>query len=79
MSEMDVLELNIANAALALATLVCVLMVGWGVVVEVAERLRARWAQSAAQDDHALALPQLGLTMADGGEKITDKESESTQ
>ena len=78
MTEMDVLELNIANAALALATLVCVLMVGWGVVVEVAERLRARWAQSAAQDDHTLALPQLGLTMADGGEKISDKESEST-
>lgn len=71
MTETELLELNIANAALGIATLICILMVAWGVVAEVAARVRARYA--GAHDDHLFAVPELGLTMADGGEKVADK------
>lgn len=70
----EVFELNIVNAALGLATLVCILAVAWGVVSEIAARLRAR--AVAAADSHTFHLPELGLTMADGGEKV-DEEKKS--
>lgn len=76
MTASEVLQLNIANAALGLATLVCICLVAWGVVSEVAARIRAR-AAAALPDDHAFNLPQLGLTMADGGEKVGDKKKGS--
>lgn len=71
MTEAEVLELNIVNAALGIAVLICILAVVWGVVSEVAARLRAR--VSALADSHAFALPEVGLTMADGGEKVDGK------
>ncbi|MGZ5443944.1 MAG: hypothetical protein ACXW5U_03425 [Thermoanaerobaculia bacterium] len=76
MTETEILELNLANGALGLATLICFLMVAWATVSEVAERLRARWAQG-AHDDHMFAVPELGLTMADGGEKVDEKAEET--
>jgi hypothetical protein len=63
----DTFWLNFTNIALGLVTLVCVLAIGAGVVRElVARRRRA----AAAADDHAFATPRLGLTMADGGERL---------
>jgi len=37
--------------------------------------LRARW----RADPHSLSVPGLGLTMADGGEKVEPAESESSE
>jgi hypothetical protein len=59
--------LNVTNVALGILTLVCLLVVGYGVVLELLPRLRRR---SVAEDDHAVLTPELGLTMADGGRRI---------
>ncbi len=74
MTAAEVFELNIVNALLGLATLVCILAVVWGVVSEVAARMRARVTTYA--DSHTFAMPELGLTMADGGEKVDAKADE---
>lgn len=71
MTEHELLLLNIANAALGIATLIAVVMIGWAAFSEVAERVRARWAAMA--DDHAFSVAGLGVTMADGGEKVDEK------
>lgn len=71
MTPAEVFELNLVNAALGLATLICIAAVAWGVVSEIAVRLRAR--ASAFADSHTFALPEVGLTMADGGEKVDEK------
>lgn len=76
MTEAEILELNIANAALGVATLVCVAAIAWGVFSELLERARQRWAAT-ERDSHTFAVPVVGLTMADGGEKV-DEQDEST-
>jgi hypothetical protein len=71
----DTFWLNFTNIALGLVTLVCVLVVAGGV----ARELLHRWEQRALArgDDHAFATPGLGVTMADGGERIEkDKASD---
>ena len=69
----ELLQLNIVNAALGVATLICIFAVAWGVWAEVAVWLRAR---AAAADRHAFRVSELGLTMADGGEHVKDEEAE---
>jgi hypothetical protein len=64
----DTFWLDFTNIALGLVTLVCVLAIVAGVVRELATRRRQHAAAGA--DDHAFATPRLGLTMADGGERI---------
>ena len=78
MYESDILWLNITNAALGIATAICVAVVAWGVVTEVMARLRAKAAAAnpLAADDHAFAVPGLGFTMADGGHKVDEKGEE---
>jgi uncharacterized membrane protein len=66
----DTFWLNFTNIALGLVTLACVLAIAAGVVRELLER-RGHHATAAA-DDHAFATPELGLTMADGGQRIDD-------
>jgi hypothetical protein len=66
----ETLWLNFTNIALGLVTLVCVIVVAAGVVHELAHRL-SRGKKLA--DDHAFETPELGVTMADGGERI-DRE-----
>ncbi len=67
----DTFWLNFTNLALGLVTLVCVLVVAAGVVRELQHRF-ARRRKSA--DDHAFVTPELGLTMADGGERVEPKQ-----
>jgi hypothetical protein len=62
--------LNVTNIALGVVTLVCCVVVGYGVVQEVRERVRKRKAKLIEADDHTLLVTDLGLTMADGGERI---------
>ena len=71
----DTFWLDFTNIALGLVTLVCVIVVAAGVVRELGHRFaRAR----RLADDHAFHSPELGVTMADGGERIdrerTDRE-----
>jgi hypothetical protein len=73
----DTFWLDFTNIALGLVTLLCVLVIAGGVVRE----LLVRWEHRAAVagDDHAFATPRLGVTMADGGERVDREESEPRQ
>jgi len=68
----DTFWLNFTNIALGLVTVLCVLVVAGGVVRELLHR-RAQRALAGA-DDHAFATPALGVTMADGGERIDERQ-----
>ena len=56
--------LMFTNFALGAVVLVCLGLLAGAVVMDVVRRWRTRTA-----DDHAFAVPELGLTMADGGER----------
>ncbi len=79
--------LNITNYALGLVTLVALLVVffavGWDLLVRkvkapVQMSLRHIDAdlQALLHGSHSLTVPELGLTMADGGERIEPSKSE---
>ncbi len=72
----DTFWLNFTNIALGLVTLLCVLVVVGGVVREISYRFSRR---KKLADDHAFVTPELGLTMADGGEKLPEKDPEKRQ
>jgi hypothetical protein len=75
-----VLWLNVTNIALGVVVVLAVLLVAYGVVWELVARhkkhsgLRDLDAEmrSMLHDEfsHSLAVPELGLTMADGGEHV---------
>ena len=69
-SDPNTFWLNITDIALGVTTLACVAFVAQAAFREVYLRLAARWQARQPHDAHALALPELGLTMADGGEPI---------
>ncbi len=62
--------LNMTNIGLGLVTLICLIALTRGVLLDVWERMRSRTA-----DDHAFFEPELGVTMADGGERAEHKQS----
>jgi hypothetical protein len=64
----DTFWLNFTNIALGLVTLACLIAIAGGAARELVSRLGRR--ATAAQDDHAFATPNLGVTMADGGERL---------
>jgi hypothetical protein len=66
----DTFWLDFTNIALGLVTLACVLAIVAGVASELRQRLAAR--SRAVADDHAFATPELGVTMADGGERVDE-------
>lgn len=68
----DTFWLDFTNIALGLVTLACVLVMVAGLVSELRHRLRLR--AGAGADDHAFATPRLGVTMADGGERLDQDE-----
>jgi len=65
--------LNVTNIALGVVTLVCFLAIAGSVIQAVAVRLRERARVLVAADDHSFLVPELGLIMADGGEKQNGK------
>ena len=67
----DTFWLDFTNIALGLVTLLCLVVVVIGVVRELGHRY-ARGKKLA--DDHAFDTPELGLTMADGGERMDEKK-----
>ena len=64
--------LNVTNVVLIAVTLICVAVVAYGVMRELWARLRHRMPIVVRDtgDVHALHMPELGLTMADGGEPL---------
>lgn len=75
-TDSEVLWLNLTNAGLGLATLAGIAALAWAAVRELGERAKSRVAAHEPLDPHAAFLPELGLTMADGGEKVEEKKTE---
>jgi hypothetical protein len=61
--------LIITNLAMGAVVLVCCLLLGGAVLREIMHRLRKTATNPSVADDHAFQIPELGLTMADGGER----------
>ena len=61
--------LNITNIGLGLVVLVCLIALVRGVLFDILERFSGKAGVPVSEDDHAFFEPELGLTMADGGEK----------
>lgn len=70
----EVFWLNVTNLVLGLVTLSCLLVIGYAVLKEIRERVRAGAAATEKADDHAFVITGLGVTMADGGEKLGSDE-----
>jgi hypothetical protein len=68
--------LNVTDIVLGVVTLACMVFVGQAVFREIYARLVGRLPARVPQDSHTLALPELGLTMADGGEPIESKNDQ---
>jgi hypothetical protein len=68
-SDPNTFWLNITDIVLGAVTLACLAFVGQAVVRE----LYARFSARVPGDSHAIAVPELGLTMADGGEPVEAK------
>jgi hypothetical protein len=66
------LWLNLTNLALGIVTLLAVLVLAGGVAQELlARRRKARQLNRMDEEvRHMLSVPELGLTMADGGEPL---------
>ena len=81
MSDPSTYWLTFMNVALGVLTLIGCIAVGIGVVQELAAKRkkavnldREVSRLAASFDGHAFHTPELGLTMADGGENVTKKE-----
>lgn len=81
--------LNITNFALGIVTLIALLLVffavGWDLLVRKIHAPRPNWSTVDADlramlhaSSHTMSVPELGLTMADGGERIDPTNSEKT-
>ena len=85
MSDPSTYWLNITNIALGVVVLICCVAVAIGVVQELAAKRQKHTALSKLdsevadlvagfQDGHAFNVPGLGVTMADGGDPLREKE-----
>jgi hypothetical protein len=73
------LWLNLTNLALGIVTVLALGVVAFGVAQEVFEK-RRKARQFAGMDEevrHMLRVPELGLTMADGGEPLPSPGSDT--
>jgi hypothetical protein len=62
--------LNVTNIALGVVTGICVLVLGKALFKELIQRFRATGRATVKLDEYAYMVPELGLTMADGGERL---------
>jgi hypothetical protein len=67
--------LTLTNATLGLVTLVCVSVVVYAVVKEMLVRSAAKNRIPVEADTHVFRLEELGITMADGGERLDESKS----
>jgi hypothetical protein len=66
----EVFWLNVTNILLGLVTLAAFVAVATVAVKEITARVREKAAARLTNDDHAFLHDTLGLTMADGGERL---------
>jgi len=77
-SDPQTVWINTTNLVLGLVTLCCTALLGSVVVNEVLERVFGRLAAKGAADTHTIGVRDLGLTMADGGERVDDDDDKAT-
>ena len=70
----ETMWLTLTNIGLGVVTLICLAAVGFVIVKEVLEGVRSKVRIPHLQDDHSFALGDLGITMADGGRRVDEKE-----
>jgi hypothetical protein len=74
-NDLETFWLTATNITLGVVTLVCIAMFFSGLFADLKARFATRRAMaSVGVDDHAFAIHSLGITMADGGERL-DKKS----
>jgi hypothetical protein len=66
--------LNVTNVTLGAVTLVCCIVVGYGVVQEIRKRICEYKTNHFKTDDYRLFLTNLGITITNGGERIDKKQ-----
>ncbi len=64
--------LNIVNAALGLAVLICLVAVGRVLIQDIRNRIAERRRSPVLDGQHTFNLTSLGITLADGGELIDE-------
>jgi len=62
--------LNVTNISLGVVTLACCAIMAHAIYQEVRLKMRKRATGRSTVDDHAFLMPELGFTMADGGERL---------
>ena len=75
-SDPNTFWLNITDIALGIVTLASLAFVAQAAFREVYARLANRVSVRLHEDSHAFTLPELGLTMADGGEPINTPKND---
>ena len=70
--------LNVTNAMLGAVTLVALALVFVAVLADVYERVKQRVLAVLRAEPHALVVPGLGVTMADGGEPEKKKDEKAS-
>ncbi len=73
----DTMWLNVTNIALGIVVLVACIVVARVFAVELFDRLRESFATQHSPA-HELFVSDLGLTMADGGERIEQKKDDAS-
>ena len=71
--------LNVTNFGLGLLCVICFFLVVGSVVHELVARRRRVLGEVFQLDPHALRMPELGLTMADGGEPLEKEGQKKTE
>lgn len=69
-SNQETFWLNVTNISLGVVTLVCCAILAHAIYQEVRVRMRKRATEQLPVDDHAFLMPEVGFTMADGGERL---------
>lgn len=75
LTDSETLWLTLTNIGLGLVTLACIIAVGVVITKEVFADVRSKVHVPQLQDDHSFFLGDLGITMADGGQRIDEKEN----
>ncbi len=70
----ETLWLTATNIGLGIVTLICIGAVGVVIVKELFADVRDKVRLPQLQDDHSFFLDELGITMADGGERIDESK-----
>jgi len=66
--------LTFTNIGLGVVTLICLVAVGYVAAKEIFAGARSKVKIPHLRDDHSFILSDLGITMADGGKRVDEKE-----